>query len=275
MTGAIRPSPTIESLPDLLMVTFDALRFDTAEEALRQGETPFLNQLIPQGWEMRHTPGSFTYAAHAAFFAGFWPTPIQPWAEDPVERPFALRFHGSRSIGPKTWLLDGETIVEGLRGLGFYTICIGGVGFFNSMNPLGSVFPRLFEESHWSPKFGVAELHSTRAQVDQAVRCIDSVATDRPLFLFLNISATHAPTQMYLPSENRESVATQKAALRYADRYLPHLFEALKKRQRAGRAFMMSDHGTLFGEDGFSGHRIAHPAVWNIPYAEAQWGGAA
>ena len=29
-----------------------------------------------------------------------------------------------------------------------------------------------------------------------------------------------------------------------------------------------SDHGTLYGEDGFTGHRIGHPAVWTVPYAD-------
>ncbi|RYZ80354.1 MAG: metalloenzyme domain-containing protein, partial [Proteobacteria bacterium] len=29
-----------------------------------------------------------------------------------------------------------------------------------------------------------------------------------------------------------------------------------------------SDHGTTYGEDGFHGHRVAHPQVWNVPYAE-------
>jgi hypothetical protein len=29
-----------------------------------------------------------------------------------------------------------------------------------------------------------------------------------------------------------------------------------------------SDHGTAYGEDGHWGHRISHPVVWNVPYAE-------
>jgi hypothetical protein len=29
-----------------------------------------------------------------------------------------------------------------------------------------------------------------------------------------------------------------------------------------------SDHGTAYGEDGFAGHRLAHPVVWTVPYAE-------
>jgi|GEM_PF-4288067 hypothetical protein len=26
--------------------------------------------------------------------------------------------------------------------------------------------------------------------------------------------------------------------------------------------------GTAYGEDGYHGHRLAHPVVWTVPYAE-------
>src|SRR5690606_22656125 len=54
---------------DVLFVTLDTLRYDAAVRALEAGRTPGLASLLPGGWERRHTPGSFTYAAHHAFFA--------------------------------------------------------------------------------------------------------------------------------------------------------------------------------------------------------------
>jgi hypothetical protein len=33
-------------------------------------------------------------------------------------------------------------------------------------------------------------------------------------------------------------------------------------------SILCSDHGTAYGEDGYHGHRIAHPVVWEVPYAE-------
>lgn len=257
-----------EADPDLLLITLDALRYDVAVDSILAGKTPFLQQLLPHGWQQRHTPGSFTYAAHAAIFAGFWPTPVSSGCE---QRPFALRFQGSRTVGKETRILDGDNIVEGLRRSGYYTICVGGVGFFNRLNPLGSVFPRMFDESHWDPSFGVSAPRSTRSQVSQAISSLNEVSSDRPVFLFVNVSATHAPTYFYLRGAKVDSTATQAAALAYVDRQLPLLFEAFRLRRRSGRAFLMSDHGTLFGEDGMHGHRLAHPAVWNVPYAEASW----
>lgn len=63
---------------DLLFVTLDTLRYDVAAELAETGRTPNLARALPGGWERRHSPASFTYAAHQAFFAGFLPTPTTP-----------------------------------------------------------------------------------------------------------------------------------------------------------------------------------------------------
>lgn len=253
---------------DLLLITFDALRYDVAASAYHDGSTPFLRSLLPHGWEPRHTSGSFTYAAHAALFAGFWPTPVTPGRH---VRPFALPFPGSRTIGKETQLLDGANIVAGLRAAGYLTVCIGGVGFFNPTHPLGTVFPGYFDRSDWRAEFGVTALQSTRAQVGHAVTVLNECPGDQPVFLFLNISATHPPTRGYLPEATAESVQTQQAALAYVDTQLPPLWAALQARGRGGTGYLMSDHGTLFGEDGWQGHRVGHPTVWTVPYGEAAW----
>ena len=253
---------------DIVLITFDALRFDVAVAAWSEIRSPFLRETIPHGWERRHTPGNFTFAAHAALFAGFWPTPAAPGA---YERPFALNFPGSRTVGPQTLRLDGDNLVCGLQARGYRTVCIGGVGFFNPATPLGAVFPGYFEESHWRPEFSVTELNSARAQVDQACRSIEECPADRPLFLFVNVSATHPPTRGYVRGAKHESAATQAAALEYVDRCLPSLFASLRSRGRGGIGYLMSDHGTLFGEEGWTGHRIGHPDVWTVPYAEVGW----
>ena len=253
---------------DIVLMTLDALRFDVAEGAWQAGRTPNLRGAIPDGWQRRHTPGSFTYAAHAAIFAGFWPTPDRP---GPHTRPFALNFPGSRSVGAETLCVPGDNLVTGLRERGFQTFCIGGVGFFNPATPLGAVLPRYFDRSYWRPEFSVSEVHSTRAQIRQACECIADCRPDRPLFLFMNVSATHPPTHAYLRGARSDSVATQTAALEYVDRQLPPLFAALRERRRGGIAYLMSDHGTMFGEDGWTGHRVGHSHVWTVPYAEIAW----
>jgi hypothetical protein len=250
---------------DVLIMTIDTLRFDVARDALTGGRTPNLAAVLPGGiWEERHSPGSFTYSAHHAFFAGFFPTPVDG-AKHP--RPFASRFPGSETIGDSTCVLDAPDIVTGLGGRGYHTACVGGVGFFNKLSPLGSVLPDLFAESHWSPELGVTEPRSTENQVALAVSILERVPGHRKILLFLNISAVHQPNCFYLDGATEDTISSHEAALAYVDRHLPPLFHAIRRRGPAF-AIVCSDHGTAYGEDGYRGHRLAHPVVWTVPYAE-------
>jgi len=253
---------------DILFITFDTLRYDAAQTAWREGRTPALAAILPEtGWERRHTPATFTYAAHQAFFAGFFPTPVAPGAVKEA-RPFALRFPGSSSIGPRTAVFEAPDIVTGLAERGYHTICIGGVGFFNPATPLGKVLPGLFRERHFDRRLGVTEPRSTEHQVALAVRRLGELPRTERVFLFINISAIHHPNRGYLPGAETDSLASHAAALAYVDRQLPPLFDALRARAPTF-AVLCSDHGTAYGEDGCQGHRLAHPVVWTVPYAEA------
>jgi hypothetical protein len=250
---------------DVALVTLDTLRFDAAQFEWQAGGLPHLAPLLgPQGWQLCHTPGTFTYAAHCAFFAGFLPTPATP---GPHARLFALRFDGSETIDEHTFVFDGtDNIVGGFAGAGYHTLCIGGVGFFNRRNPLGSVLPGLFAEAHWRAEFSVKRADSTDAQVTLACERLASESLHgRRVFLFINVSAIHQPNAHYLGDE-RDSLESHRAALRYVDKALAPLWRALAAR---GPSFVMlcSDHGTAYGEEGFHGHRHGHPVVLQVPYA--------
>ncbi len=253
---------------DIVFITFDTLRYDVAQSRFEQGRLPNLAQLMPQGWEARHSPASFTYAAHHAFFAGFLPTPIEPGNHP---RPFALSFEGSTSIAPETCVLEAGSIPEGLAAQGYRTICIGGVGFFNQRNPLGQVLPNLFQEQYWSPALGVTEPISTDNQVDLACALLKDLPPNQRVFLFINLSALHQPNYFYWakadPDLKQDSLESHGAALEYIDGALAPLWQCLKDRAPT-YAILCSDHGTTYGEDGYTGHRCAHPVVWTVPYAE-------
>lgn len=250
---------------DVLMITLDSLRFDVAKKALEEGLTPELGKFLPKGkWEERHSPGNFTYSAHHAFFSGFLPTPITPGTHN---RLFAVSFPGSESISNETCIFDEPDIIKGFESRGYHTICIGGVGFFNKCSPLGSVLPQMFKESFWTEKFGVTHPQSTMHQVDKAAEVIKSVDKDQRLFLFINISATHQPTCIFSPGAEEDTNDTQMDALAYVDSQLGALFDVMANRSSL-LCTIFSDHGTTHGDDGYCGHRIGHPAVWNVPYAE-------
>jgi len=280
--------PKATSGRDVVMITLDTLRYDAAQAAFSADRLTTLGpRLGPKGWERRHTPATFTYAAHHAFFSGFLPTPAKP---GPHPRLFAAEFAGSESSTDDTFTFPEATIPEAMSALGYRTICIGGTGFFNQQNALGSVLPDLFDEAHWDPSLGVTERESPQNQIGLAVERLNADKT--PAFLFINASAIHQPNWFYgepgmgfagsaeetdgtevakeataevVPYE--DSLVTHTAALVAFDAALPPLFDCLSER---GGAFCIvcSDHGTAYGEDGYTGHRCAHPVVWDVPYAE-------
>ncbi|KAB8168926.1 sulfatase-like hydrolase/transferase [Streptomyces sp. 3MP-14] len=251
---------------DLLLLTLDTLRHDVAVELAAAGRLPNLAAHLPGGtWEERHAPASFTYASHQAMFAGFLPTPARP---GPHPRLFAARFAGSETTADGTFVFDAPDLPTALAERGYHTVCVGGVGFFNQRGALGRVLPGLFAESHWEPEFSVASPTSFEAQVTRVEEVVARLPAARRLFLFLNVSALHQPNWFHLPGATREAGdtrASHAAALEYVDRHVGRLFAVLRARRRCF-AIVTSDHGTAYGEDGYTGHRIGHSAVWTVPY---------
>ncbi len=268
MNGIIDMNRLIGS-HDIVLITLDTLRYDVAQAAFEQGELPMLSRHLPEhGWEQRHTPGSFTYAAHHAFFAGYLPTPARPGRHP---RLFATAFRGSETTAPTTFVFEEDNLPKGLSARGYRTVCIGGVGFFNKQNALGEVLPGMFAESHWNPGFGVGHPQSTERQMRLAVQRLQAIP--ERIFLFINVSAIHTPNHMYLPGREQDCIDSHAAALRYVDGAFAPLFDACASR---GPAFVIvcSDHGTAYGDDGYHGHRISHDCVWTVPYAHFFLGAA-
>ena len=270
---------------DIVLLVLDTLRYDVAQALHVEGRTPNLSRYLgPEGWERRHSPASFTYAAHHAFFAGFLPTPARPGKHP---RLFAAAFEGSETTTEDTWVFAEATIPEALAARGYRTICAGGVGFFNQRTELGRVLPSLFETSRWCREFSVVDYESTRHQFEWVAS--ELADEDRRAFVFVNVSAIHQPNCGYVPGKEADDLQSHAAALEYVDSQVPALFEALRVRspRSAGEppapqkhaieppalqsrdAFVIvtSDHGTAYGEDGYFGHRCAHPVVWEVPYA--------
>ena len=249
---------------DILFIVLDTLRFDVAQQAFEQGLIPHIANYLPTtGWEQRHSPATFTYPAHHAFFAGFLPTPI---AAGHHPRLFAPEFIGSESISTNTWQFQEADIVTALRHQGYHTSCIGGVGFFNKKNAIGSVFPNLFHDSYWSEATSVTGQQSTQHQVDIALQILQPQRNTQRHFIFINISALHQPNYFYLEGASTDNIETQVAALSYVDQQLERLLTKLSQDNNTF-CILCSDHGTCYGEDGYTGHKLAHDVVLNVPYS--------
>ncbi|MBZ0113119.1 MAG: STM4013/SEN3800 family hydrolase [Thermoanaerobaculia bacterium] len=247
-----------------LMVTLDTLRYDVAQTVWRKGGVPTLQRYLgPCGWERRHTPGSFTFAAHQAFLSGFLPTPTSP---GPHPRLFASTFEGSQTAVSSTFVFEEATLPEAFSARGYRTLCIGGTGFFNRRTALGRVLPDLFEEALWEERFGVTCKESPFHQVEAALQYLSS--SSEPVFMLLNIAAIHQPNWFYGASRGPDTLETHAAALRQTDKALEPLFDYLGRGAAPAYCIVCSDHGTAYGEDGYWGHRLAHPVVWDVPYVE-------
>ena len=83
----------------------------------------------------------------------------------------------------------------------------------------------------------------------------------------MNVSALHQPNCIFSPGAREDGVASMQDALAYVDRHLGDLVAALRRRAPL-LLVVTSDHGTAYGEDGYVGHRLAHPVVWSVPYTE-------
>jgi glucan phosphoethanolaminetransferase (alkaline phosphatase superfamily) len=78
----------------------------------------------------------------------------------------------------------------------------------------------------------------------------------------------HQPNYFFIENrlkEEGDDIESHRAALQYIDKQWPLLMDAFKSRGKSFHIYC-SDHGTCYGEDGFYGHRIAHPHVLNVPY---------
>lgn len=248
---------------DFLFVTLDTLRYDVAQAAWENGELKtFESHLGSEGWERRHTPASFTYAAHHAFFSGFLPTPTHA---GPHPRLFASRFTGSESTTAETFIFDEPTLPEALSKRGYRTICIGGTGFFNPSSSLGRVLPGLFDESHWSAQLGVTD---RRSEINQFELAQKRIAVDsKPTYTFINVAAIHQPNWFYGGNRQEDTLQSHRAALVAVDCAIESLLKFCSRRRKT-LCIICSDHGTAYGEQGFFGHRCAHQVVWDVPYAE-------
>ncbi|MCL1852959.1 MAG: STM4013/SEN3800 family hydrolase [Peptococcaceae bacterium] len=251
---------------DILFLCLDTLRWDVAYQEQEKGGTPVLNQYGP--WEKRGAAGNFTYPSHHAMFAGFLPTSLEP---TPMTKKQMLFFPKGVGMGkvspPKSFAFDGPTFIQGLEKVGYETICIGGVAFFNNRSDIGKVLPAMFRQSYWTPKFGCTVKQSPDHQIAKAVQVLEGIPSTKRVMMYINICALHYPNAFYVNGAKKDSLETHAAALRYVDERLPKLFDAFSRR---GPVFVIacSDHGSCYPEhdDGYVFHGFNHEVTNTVPY---------
>lgn len=242
----------------------DSLRYDIAFQEQTAGNTPNLNHYGQ--WTKCEAAGNFTWPSHHAMFSGFMPKPI----DDTVNQTmlFFPKDIGLGRKGPKNaFAFDDATWIKSLENKGYQTICIGGVSFFNNRSGMGKVFPSMFKESYWHPRFACTVKESMDNQIHYIQKIMAERAGSQPVMMYINIDTIHYPNHFYVEgAASGDTVETHAAALRYIDARIDGLLNIF--RQTGGETFVIvcSDHGTCYGEDGKYFHSFNHPIVNTVPY---------
>lgn len=249
---------------DIVFICIDSLRYDVAKCEQDEGRTPNINKYGT--WQMRHAPGNYTFPSHAAMFIGNLPSPVEPIPLYERERLFVAKENMNLAkLHPYSFVFEGDSFIRGLEYVGYDTVCVGGVGFFNKRTPINSILPSYFKESYWYTKFACHIKESFEHQISFISRHIARKDLDKRLFYYINIDSVHYPNSFYMEKQNEDDVGSHAAALRYVDSHIARLFDLFSGR---GGAFciLCSDHGSCYGEDGYHFHCHSHDIVNTVPY---------
>ncbi len=245
---------------NILLITLDSLRYDTAMLA----NTPNFDQLFEQtglhNWRKSYSQSTFTLASHISMFhAGLLPEDkhsYEPLINRKVLGTFRPTLQWNRNQRVAFPTQDAPNIVKGFSNLGYHTIGIGGVGWFNTKFQSSSLWHYYFDEFHWNESFHEANPRALEKQLALAKQ-LQNKYNDRSLFFFINVSSTHSPFCGF-----GNSIKGQAKALEYVDK---HLVDFILAFPRPNHVIVTADHGECFGEDQLWGHGFYHPKVMEVP----------
>jgi len=243
------------------IITIDSLRWDTT----RKAKTPNLEKLFRaygQKWVKVYAQATYTLPAHVAIFEdGHFPSNELDDVPQIYTRRKKFRiFKSELSWNKKRRVLyptpPADNIVKGFSKLGYWTVGVGGVHWFDSRFPTSNFWcPRYFDEFYWAPEFGEEYPDAFERQIG-IIKTL-SLEREKKVFFFLNISSTHRPCR------GDNSVRGQAKALEYVDK---HIMQVINLVSKPVHWFILSDHGTCFKKsDGANHHGFYHPKVMEIP----------
>ncbi|MBN1433854.1 hypothetical protein JW921_03785 [Candidatus Fermentibacterales bacterium] len=286
-----RAPPPLEKLNNFILLIFDSCRFDTFTEAGPK------NAARLGALESRWSYASWTGPSHYNLLTGLMPhsSPRHVFASEYYKRDFLLfndRLGASgiefRSLVPRLYL---PCFLR--ESLGYMTHAMVSLPVLNSHTPINTGFDT----------YRLMPRHNDMA----AMLDMMEFHPERPSFYLLNVGETHYPYA--LPSEPEDAWprisgvhgvfkhldehvvggklieddagprffdqekldilrARQVETVRYLDGVLEKLFDIVPERTWIT---LTSDHGELFGEDGYFGHGpVQHDKVFEVPFVEGR-----
>jgi arylsulfatase A-like enzyme len=266
----------------LVLIIMDSCRYDSCVAA----RTPNIDRIGLL--ERRYSYGSVTISSHSVLLTGIMPhkSPTETFASEVYKTEFAdwVDRLGVQSVSFKTFV-PYLSLAKVLRDLGYRTI--GRVSL-----------PVLNPYTTFSSHFDDYRLMDNHNDFSGMVREAEFFR-DRPVFYFFNLGETHYPymltdmpkisgvhgvfkTQAQGAEQSENSEAReffdpaqmkmlrdqQVRCVEYVDQLIGKLME---KAPENTYFIVTSDHGELFGEEGYFGHGpIMHRLCFEVPFIEGK-----
>lgn len=238
----------------LILFTLDTTRADRlGAYGATDARTPHLDALAARGvrFDDAVTTAPITGPAHAAIFTGRYPAR-----------------YGVRDNATTPLPEEAVTLAERLRDAGFAT---GGfIGAFVLDRAYG--FAQGFTEfSGFDRVESGREANAERpgqAVVDDAVRWLESVPEEQPIFLWVHLYDPHAPYAAPAPFGDDFAARPYDGEIAYMDHQIGRVLAALDARRALDDSLIVAvaDHGESLGEHGEDEHGVfLYEAVLRVP----------
>jgi hypothetical protein len=262
---------------NIIMITFDSLRYDVAlaartlrlNEFLLNNRLPYRSEKMPKysefpQWCRAYAHGTYTLPSHISMLV----PGIMPCSNDPAELPpytrhtrvpFRVYFAGPHQKQADIAIPENmESLPQHLAMQGYETHCVGGVGWFNPERRTTISLTCLFQYYHYRQEFSELNEGSFLEQI-RYVESLQLCDKRKPIFLLWNIAATHYPFAGF-----GTDIIAQRESFELVDRHWLKLMATLPEKWCG---ILCADHGECFGEDGLHGHAFYHPKVMEVPLA--------
>lgn len=270
----------------LVFVIFDSARFDHVEV----GKTPWLDKL--GALERRFSYASWTAPSHLTYLMGQLPhlSPRKVFASEVYRREF-MQWSTRLGIDGMSFksFVPHLSLPRVLKVYGYETHAMVSMPVLNPQTP----FSLFFDTYELMPSHN--EFHAMIEKLE--------FPEDIPQFYFLNVGETHYPyrlqgekdlprlhglhgvfkhmddfvanpqtdaqaSRFFSDAELRRLKDKQIECVEYLDGLLERLYARCPENTHL---IVTSDHGELFGEDGYFGHGpIMHEKVFEIPFTEGR-----
>jgi len=250
---------SIGTFPDasVVVVTLDTTRADKLGcYGATSGLTPFLDEMAKAGvvFEAAQTVAPVTLPAHASMMTGLYPIK-----------------HGARNNGMFVVPDEIETLAEVFSEEGYATGAFISAQVLVKQYGLGQGFDIYDDDLSKGKKVGRALVPSRRGSLtlESALSWLETVPSNKPVFLWLHLYDPHAPYDPPPEFRNRFPGDPYGAEIAFADVVVKDLVDNLRESGRLDNTVVtvLGDHGEGLGEHGEKTHGLLiHQATIHVPW---------